>query len=229
MKTNDDMINVIRSVSNHNMPVGASLLCNELHYSQATIGRLMAACEEEGLLEKVSNKGRIITEKGKQELAAHNKKLKKMERAHELINHVNNASKEELIEIIEVRKILEAKATELACLNATDNEINELKGILMEYLQAIYNGELGNEQDLKIHLKIAEMSRNKTLYGILSIILTTDNSYTTFAYVTRAMEVDITEWHTDIVDAIAGRNPDLARANMIKHLTLLGEGLNTPA
>ena len=150
---------------------------------------------------------------------------KKIETAHKLIRRVGNASKEDLIEIIEIRKLLETKTAELACYNATDKEINELKGVLMEYLQSIYKGELGNEQDRRIHLKIAELSRNKTLSNILDLILTTDNSYTTFAVVTRSLEVDITKWHTDIVEAIADRNPELAGNNMLKHLSLLEDGL----
>ena len=50
MRNDEDMLNVLRTVNQHSIPVGASYLSKELHYSQATLGRILFVCEEKGLL-----------------------------------------------------------------------------------------------------------------------------------------------------------------------------------
>ena len=41
------------------------MLCSKIDTSQANIGRILHLLEERGLVEKVSNKGRVLTEEGK--------------------------------------------------------------------------------------------------------------------------------------------------------------------
>lgn len=225
MYSQNETISILEAINKFSYPVGASYLCKELNYSQATIGRILLECEQQGVLEKVSNKGRIITEKGKEMLKSYYEKEKMLTTANNLIQHVGNATKEDLLEILAVRKLLEVKACKDACQYATDAEINELKGLLFDYIRERYNNNLGNEQDLKLHLKIAEMSKNKTILHIMTLILTSDNSYTTFALVSSSMDVDSSQWHKDIVEAIEKRDSEEAGNSMYKHLDLLEKGI----
>ncbi len=225
MYSQNETISILQAVEKLTFPAGASYLCKELNYSQATIGRILLECERDGLLEKVSNKGRTITAKGREVLKSYHEKEKLLTTANNLIQQVGNATKHDLLEILEVRKLLEVKTCEEACKHATDEEISELKGILFDYLRARINNDLGNEQDLKLHLKIAELSKNTTILHILTLILTSDNSYTTFALVSSSMDVDPAEWHSDIVAAIEKRNPEEAGESMYRHLVLLEEGI----
>ena len=56
---------ILEKIAQLNTPVGASFLCSQIHASQASIGRELHNLEQRGLLEKVSNKGRILTEEGR--------------------------------------------------------------------------------------------------------------------------------------------------------------------
>ena len=59
-------LTILKSVQDAGIPIGATYLSKELSIPPASIGRILTELEDEKLIEKVSNKGRVLTDKGRQ-------------------------------------------------------------------------------------------------------------------------------------------------------------------
>jgi DNA-binding FadR family transcriptional regulator len=216
-KQNNNLI-LLKAIKKCEFPTGSTYLSQKLNIPPATIGRNLTQLEKDGLLEKVSNKGRIITDKGIRFLKEESVRISKLKSADKLINMTEEPSKEKLLEILEVRKLLEGRSVELACKNATDAENEELENIIFEHEYEIRRGGLGNVQDLDFHTKIAYMSKNATIFQILNLILAENNAYTFFSIVADHVKNTQLEQHNNIVQAIKRRDSVSAKIAMEEHL-----------
>ena len=211
-------LTILKSVQDAGIPIGATYLSKELSIPPASIGRILTELEDEKLIEKVSNKGRVLTDKGRQFLTHAATVKAKEENATGLVKLIVSADKTTLMEILQIRKLLEGYTIQLACKNATEEEINRLERLMLEHLHLIRNGELGNQIDLEIHLAIADISRNKTLSQLLKIMLTGDNVYTKFSYVSDSIKHTQIKQHDTIIQAIREHDPDKGKIAMETHL-----------
>lgn len=211
-------IKLLNAIKEERSPVGALHLSKKHDLPPASIGRILLKLESNGYLQKVSNKGREITDAGKDYLEQQNQIQSKMKTANNIIFSVESLSKSKLLEVLEVRKILECKTAELACINATKEEIDKLDTIMLKHLYEIKHQRLGNEQDLNFHLSIAKMSGNKTMYQVLKLLLTEGNVYTKFSSVATSITQIQAKQHYNIVQSIKDINPELTCNLMIEHL-----------
>lgn len=209
---------ILNTIKNLGEPVGAIQISQMMSISQATVGRIMLRLEEEGLISKVSNKGRIITEKGIKYLNEENIRYSQKEDVNKLIETVNNVSKEMLMEVLEVRKLLEVKTVEMACINITKEDIDELENILRKHEWELKNGVMACDLDLQFHLSIAKISGNKTIYQILKLILTENNAYAKFSIVGEEYKDNQTKHHKEIIEAIKNKDITGAKKAIYKHL-----------
>ena len=209
---------ILREIKDSKVPVGASFLSQKLSMPPATIGRILTQLEDEGLLQKFSNKGRQLTENGFTYLAEQDLRNAKFKTANKLIDLTESVSKDKLLEILEIRTLLEGLTVELACKNAKDEQFLELDRIIFENIYEINRGGLGNEQDLQLHLTIAKMSGNTTIYQILKLILTEKNVYTKLSSVADQVKTDQLSQHSDIVENIKKRDPIEAKKAIQSHL-----------
>jgi len=217
MKKYDEK-DVLRTVANIKIPVGALQISEQLGIPPASAGRMLAALEEKGYLEKISNKGRVVTEKGKRFLEIEKEKTEKMGIAEKLISSSAYFNKDELLQILQTRYLLEtytaAKCAELA----GEQDIENLKIIQMEYYYAILHGESGSEQDLKFHLMIAQIAGNKFIYDVLKLLLTSNNAYSSFSKVTFEIRKYYQNDHDALLDAIIHKDSERAEEEIRKHL-----------
>jgi len=209
---------ILNSIEESSVPVGAVYLSNRLGVPSATIGRVMSSLEQEGYIEKVSNKGRRLTVKGRCYLQDQKDRRHKLKTASKLLNIVESISKERLLEILQVRLLLEDLTVERACKEATDQELQELDKIMLDYAYDLRYGGLGNEYDLQLHLKIAEISHNQTVHQILKLILTEKNAYTKFSTVADSFKNTQLIQHDEIVQAIKARDVPRAKLAMSRHI-----------
>lgn len=226
---NELIYTLLSEFYNHPDPVGASTLKDILNMSQTSIGRALAYLENDGFLEKISNKGRIITPKGRAWYESETERLDKQSIADELIRNQINASRDKLKETIFIRKLLEPQAIKLACRNATDKDLEGVEQLINKYIDHLSKGQEANNIDLKIHLKIAELSGNKTLFMLLKLLLTEDNTYvdfSNFALSTLKAQTNVTLNHTGILNALISRNSQAASEAMLKHLETIEDSLD---
>ena len=83
---------------------------------------------------------------------------------------VAKITKEDLVDVLEVRKVLESLAVELACELITSEDINNLRTNLEEFKVAIANGDLTQmaKKDESFHDIIYSITGNKRLVQILN-------------------------------------------------------------
>jgi len=209
---------ILKMISETGLPVGAAYLSKQLSIPSATVGRLLAELDREGLVKKVSNKGRLITGKGERFLWEKELEKQKEQNANQLVQLITKSDKATMLEILQTRKLLEGYTVELACKNATESELNELEHLMLEHLHTVRQGGLGSQQDLEIHLTIAKVSRNQTIYQILKLMLMEGNVYTKFSYVSDNMKHTQVKQHDKIIQAIQERSVDRAKAALETHL-----------
>lgn len=218
MNKSDPEILVLSSVKDSGVPVGAVELSKKLNIPQATLGRHLYALEGKGQLERISNKGRRLTSLGMMRLEEYRNRLIKKEAADYIIDQANDESYKSLLEILETRKLLEGYTVEHACKNGSVEQMAQMDAIMLEHAYTVNQGGLGNEQDLRLHLIIAEMAGNTTIFQLLRLILTEKNSYTKFATFANQLKNVQLNQHDQIVKAVRSRDPVRAREAICTHL-----------
>ena len=106
------------------------MLCSKIDTSQANIGRILHLLEERGLVEKVSNKGRVLTEEGKNHFQRLQQDIQSKEYVKVLLDLYSKNDKQVYLDILEARILLETKTAELAAIRATEEDLRELEQIL---------------------------------------------------------------------------------------------------
>lgn len=216
----DDYMPLLKEIQASNGPVGASSLCKRasLKMSQATIGRQLAILEKEGILVKVANKGRVLTEKGLEYIKNRDISNTKSKIAEELVNISFLGKKETLIEIMKIRELLEPYTAAAAAVNATEDDIIEIENLAFAHRYALSREKLANEEDLGFHLTIARIGGNQTLYKILQLLLTDNNAYIEFSKAGDAQRDLQVKHHFSILNAIKNKDPKASEAAMREHL-----------
>ncbi|WP_458414263.1 FadR/GntR family transcriptional regulator [Schinkia sp. CFF1] len=130
-------------------------------------------------------------------------------------------NKQDIFNLLEVRKIIEVGAAAAAAKKRTDVQLQKMENVLQNMKSG--NEELGEAADLQFHLAITEASNNGLLIGLMSHvsglmgesiqeirkvwIFSKDNNFTT-----------LYEEHVAIYEAIKAQNEDKAREAMLIHL-----------
>lgn len=130
-------------------------------------------------------------------------------------------SMDAVVQMVEVRRVIEGEMAALAAIRATGAQRNGLKRALQAIDEATERGELGVEQDLGFHRAIGEATGNPQFVRLLGIIE---------AYVRDAMTVtkgheskradfmaQVRREHRAIVNAIVAGDSKAARAAAIEH------------
>lgn len=218
---NHETLTILNAIHETGQPVGATFLSSKLNIPQTSIGRVMLQLEEDGLLVKVSNKGRALTPAGLNYLKQEKLLTDRLQTADQFYGIVESTSHRRLLEILRIRKLLEPQAIEEACQNADEVQLAELKTSLDHYNHAVAAGYPGNEEDLALHLTIARISGNLALYQILKMILSDDNGYLKLTQSSSVKKDGSPSEHTEIVLSMLQKDADKAKAAMVSHLNSL--------
>ncbi|WP_084959404.1 FadR/GntR family transcriptional regulator [Thermoactinospora rubra] len=124
-----------------------------------------------------------------------------------------------VIQFFEVRRILEPAATAMATELMTDEEVEELRAILDSFPPDPTVEELV-DNDLKFHHRIARGSGNSVLCSFVESLAGPTQRARIWRGLTEEGAVAKTmEQHTAIYEAIAARQPDVARAWATVHIS----------
>ncbi len=197
--------------------VGASSLALELNTSQATIGRKLHELEFRGYLQKQSNKGRIVTEKGREYFEELKSEELRKHKVNDLLNESYVSSEKDLLDILYARRLLEREIVRLAAQKRTVEECSNLKKILAAQKQEIKRGSLGDKQDLDFHSLLGKISGNKILAQMVNLIMTQGLAYLEFSYIRRRFSTAITD-HEEILSFLIKGDPDGVAEAMVKHI-----------
>ena len=124
-----------------------------------------------------------------------------------------------LLEVMEVRRLLEPAATGLASLRATDEQLDELAALLQQMRDAAADAELLMQADMAFHRTVIAATGNETLMSLLDGL----SGRTVRARVWRGLvEGNVTQAtlneHAAIYRAMKARDPFLATSAALLHV-----------
>ncbi len=124
-----------------------------------------------------------------------------------------------LLEVMEVRRLLEPAATGLASLRATDEQLDELAALLQQMRDAAADAELLMQADMAFHRTVITATGNETLMSLLDGL----SGRTVRARVWRGLvEGNVTQAtlneHAAIYRAMKARDPFLATSAALLHV-----------
>lgn len=132
------------------------------------------------------------------------------------------ASKQAVVQMVEVRRALEAEVAALAAQRRTQTDIKRIRNAMADIDQAVLRNGDGVNEDVKFHRAIADAARNPFLIGTLEYL----GQFLHLATrVTRANEARRTDFakqvsgeHDHIVRAIAAGDATAARKAATQHM-----------
>jgi GntR family transcriptional repressor for pyruvate dehydrogenase complex len=141
-------------------------------------------------------------------------------------------SNAELTQVLQVRKILEVGAAELAAKHCTEQDVEELGKIIEQMKDAVGNEEISQIYDTNFHLAIARASRNPILETMMAhisaaIYRTIQDSRKLWLYSAKDTAGKLFEEHRKLFEAIRDGDAKAAAATMTKHLTQVETALQS--
>jgi GntR family transcriptional repressor for pyruvate dehydrogenase complex len=134
----------------------------------------------------------------------------------------HGASRDAVLQMVEVRRALEAEAADLAARRRTPAQVDDLRQTLAALDAAVAAGRDGVEEDVRFHRAIAEATANPFLMGTLDYLARFQRGST---QVTRANEARRDDFaaavraeHHAILAAIEAGDPDAARDAAREHM-----------
>jgi len=126
--------------------------------------------------------------------------------------------KDDMIDILSLRKIIEPEVAQMASENATPDEINELEDILKEQEKEVTNGKNPIQTDTEFHHLLARMAKNRVLerllFALVDLLGKTREKYLQ----TEERKQKSLHGHFNILTAIKNGNGRAARQAMRRHL-----------
>ncbi len=138
----------------------------------------------------------------------------------------------ELLEMYQVREVLEGMAARLAAQNATDEEVDSLKQLLQQHQQQTElktgKGYYQEEGDFDFHYRIVKASRNEVLMQMLCGELYHRVRLYRYQFsVTEGRPHKAFAEHSRIIEAIENRDAELAEFLMRRHISSARKNVET--
>jgi len=125
-------------------------------------------------------------------------------------------------DLLAVRLALEPEVAALAAISASEEDISKLSRDVADFRRDF--GSVANpESDIGFHLDLCRATHNSAFVAIMGWIA---QFYAKRAKAPRRKDV---EDHARILDAVVRRDPEAARAEMKRHLTWIGDVLDSTA
>ena len=123
-----------------------------------------------------------------------------------------------IYETVELRKIHEIKAAELACQRATEENYERLREILAASEAKLAAGEGLAKEDREFHLEIVRATKNSVFYRVCSVYYVMGEQRLPIYFGDHARSRRSHEEHIRIYEALLARDGNLAQALMNAHL-----------
>ncbi|MEL3972747.1 FadR/GntR family transcriptional regulator [Rossellomorea oryzaecorticis] len=137
--------------------------------------------------------------------------------------------KEDVKNLLEVRRILEVGAVQAAAARRTDEQLAEIKEAL-DQMETANDQELGEEADFRFHMAIAKASKNELLIGLMNnvsemMVTTMRETRRLWLYSEKSTLDRLWKEHQQIYQAIEAQDGSEAQNLMLDHLQSVEEVL----
>jgi GntR family transcriptional repressor for pyruvate dehydrogenase complex len=132
------------------------------------------------------------------------------------------ASREAVLQIVEVRRALEAEVAELAAQRRTPDDMQAIDEALTAIAVAVAQGQDGAEEDVRFHRAVARASHNPYMIRTLEYLSRLLQDATRVTRANEARRADfakaVNREHLQIVEAIREAQPAAARKAATQHM-----------
>lgn len=216
MKQENTLI-ILKLLREADKPMGSLSLSDLSGIPSATVGRILSTLEKNKILIKDSNKGRVLTDYGKDYIDELLFKKENARIAHQIVNIVQDVSKTRLLEVLQLRVLIESEGVEMAAANCKPEDGEILNKMLIDYTYELQHNLTGGKSDFALHTYIAKLSGNETLYEIVKLLLQKNDAYVQFSEANTLAHQKIKQ-HKDIIEAIIAKDCERAKEKMKYHL-----------
>lgn len=137
--------------------------------------------------------------------------------------------KEDIKEIYEVRKILEAGAAKSAAIHHKQEDLIPLQAAIDEMQQANSDGTIGEEADMRFHMAVVNATHNDILIHLMrsvsEVMLSVLKETRQVLVYTEKKTGSLIHEHQAIYEAIKNREPEKAYTYMLEHLSNVEKSL----
>jgi GntR family transcriptional repressor for pyruvate dehydrogenase complex len=180
-----------------------------LGVGQSTVREALSSLKTLGLITMKQGEGTFVTRHDPEEVIS----------AFEALRPV---TRQEIMELLEVRKIIESGTARLAAERRTEEELNQIEKALKEMKKALSEGDLGDAPDWKFHYAVASASHNQTLKSVMMSI-SEAMGRSLYAsrlelYRTQGVPEELYKEHVNIYEAICAQDSKRAEEAMLYHL-----------
>ena len=174
--TDERQIQILNILQEAETPIGSYSLMDTLEkigikLSPATIGRLLSDLDKNGLVERKSFKGRIITKRGENALKRSQNQKVIDESKEQLTDLINSDVLHHFLDVLVARKAISVEVAGLAAQNITPEEIEKLQQLEQQRIKDYDKNIRDPEVDIEFHRVIARASRNQALVILSEMII----------------------------------------------------------
>jgi GntR family transcriptional repressor for pyruvate dehydrogenase complex len=189
-------------------------LAADLRISRQSIREALNRAEVMGLIEVRQGEGSFI-------LSSVKKSLKPP------LTLIIEKQADRIFDFLEIRKLVEGWCAEKAATEATEEELENMAGILDEMKKVVSKDKQWEELDLNLHLSFAKATHNVIAVHIMEAL---KSNFKPFFRFTKSMpsseKMDILwQHHYEIFEAIKRRDPETSKQKVIAHLDYIWEKL----
>jgi len=224
---NDLDRDILEAIAGSPVPIGATslhLMLRDRHdVSQAWIGKKLKEFDYRRLTQKCGFKGRILTDKGREELVRLTHYATQLQENDAFLKSLSLASGERLIDVLVARRALEREIAYIAAQNRTDEDLRAIKATLDDQDVAVRAGGSGAQEDVEFHDLVARASRNGVLFYALRVVRHASQFTPVVARIRRYVGGHLGEEHRRIYDCLRKGDAPAASKAMEKHISRLIE------
>ncbi len=184
-------------------------LADQMGVSRPSVREAIQQLELMGMVESVHGGGTIVRSLTEQEI----------QRPMEI---VLGEDIHKVVELTEVRALMEPWAAKQSAINRTDEELKRIRVLLNEMEKDLEKGVIRADVDMKFHIEIAAASHNTIFFHLMQTIHQLISYSVKLSreelFVEPEEQMRIFRHHTRIFNAIRECNPDAAEKEMRDHL-----------
>jgi GntR family transcriptional repressor for pyruvate dehydrogenase complex len=189
--------------------------------SQPTVGRILRELDHDGLTVKVSNRGRVLTEKGRRRLELVRFENTRHQWADGLLKNVDPPSRADFLPILEALALIEGEIARLAAERATDKQIKGMLAVVEEQRKNLENPMRGAQQGTDFHHLLAEACGNPFLRLAKGILWDVNRPLLDLWYEANIITgTSSYPAHLQLAQAVAAHDPRAAQRAMRDHFAV---------
>lgn len=189
-------------------------LSKQMGVSRGTLRDAFRILEAQGVIETKPGGGRHLREIFNQD---------EIQDSESIIKEIQKAT---IMDLLEVREILEERMIELVCKRATKEEIDRLESLIEEESMNP-NKKRNQELDYVFHTALAECTKNIVIINFMKLNLKIMNQTRKFSYKSDTNFNDAQKEHRTIYEAVKLRDVEQAKQAVKNHINNIKKRLKT--